>query len=427
MRIPEAKIREALTHPEKLVRDEVLHYFSDCYSPDPDVMPAAIQAIERYGREDAFSRLYPLENLKQTEPTVQWIIRELKAEDQKTSGRPDYTQQLTRILCEADPELLAPRADEIFNASGFNREKTRALQDWLTIAPWSADRCWKELERLSTEWARDPDAEHNYRYASQVVRTLARRQDKATEQKLLDLFAQDVEPSETNPMIWMEVFLAELAGEMRLGAAVPLLVKRLNAPDDVMPEDCEKALAKIGTDAAAAAITDNWAARSWDYRLFASTALENIHTDTTVRKCLELLPTNMELNIRTHLASALLSQFAEESIEPVRQMVEQEAYDTIVMDLKGKLVAVSTVVGVSFPELSAWKHRTEEKRAQIEKRMKEMDASFNSPLPPLPAPAWKAPMPGTNRIVREETRVGRNDPCPCGSGKKFKKCCMKDG
>ena len=23
-----------------------------------------------------------------------------------------------------------------------------------------------------------------------------------------------------------------------------------------------------------------------------------------------------------------------------------------------------------------------------------------------------------------EPRVGRNEPCPCGSGKKFKKCCM---
>ncbi|MBR6467995.1 MAG: SEC-C domain-containing protein, partial [Desulfovibrio sp.] len=22
-------------------------------------------------------------------------------------------------------------------------------------------------------------------------------------------------------------------------------------------------------------------------------------------------------------------------------------------------------------------------------------------------------------------RVGRNDPCPCGSGKKYKKCCGK--
>ena len=24
-------------------------------------------------------------------------------------------------------------------------------------------------------------------------------------------------------------------------------------------------------------------------------------------------------------------------------------------------------------------------------------------------------------------RVGRNDPCPCGSGKKFKNCCMRKG
>jgi SWIM/SEC-C metal-binding protein len=24
---------------------------------------------------------------------------------------------------------------------------------------------------------------------------------------------------------------------------------------------------------------------------------------------------------------------------------------------------------------------------------------------------------------REAPRTGRNDPCPCGSGKKFKKCC----
>jgi len=26
-------------------------------------------------------------------------------------------------------------------------------------------------------------------------------------------------------------------------------------------------------------------------------------------------------------------------------------------------------------------------------------------------------------IKREEAKVGRNDPCPCGSGKKYKKCC----
>ncbi len=28
-------------------------------------------------------------------------------------------------------------------------------------------------------------------------------------------------------------------------------------------------------------------------------------------------------------------------------------------------------------------------------------------------------------MVRNENKIGRNDPCPCGSGKKYKKCCGK--
>ena len=36
----------------------------------------------------------------------------------------------------------------------------------------------------------------------------------------------------------------------------------------------------------------------------------------------------------------------------------------------------------------------------------------------FPLPAYKA-----NRRVK----VGRNEPCPCGSGKKFKKCCLRFG
>jgi hypothetical protein len=27
-------------------------------------------------------------------------------------------------------------------------------------------------------------------------------------------------------------------------------------------------------------------------------------------------------------------------------------------------------------------------------------------------------------FVEDEPKIGRNDPCPCGSGKKYKKCCM---
>jgi len=32
-------------------------------------------------------------------------------------------------------------------------------------------------------------------------------------------------------------------------------------------------------------------------------------------------------------------------------------------------------------------------------------------------------VPGNKPLKRDEDKVGRNDPCPCGSGKKYKKCC----
>jgi preprotein translocase subunit SecA len=46
-----------------------------------------------------------------------------------------------------------------------------------------------------------------------------------------------------------------------------------------------------------------------------------------------------------------------------------------------------------------------------------------------PAVADRGEVPGSQKASQAqpyqnpETKVGRNDPCPCGSGKKYKKCC----
>lgn len=34
-------------------------------------------------------------------------------------------------------------------------------------------------------------------------------------------------------------------------------------------------------------------------------------------------------------------------------------------------------------------------------------------------------VPKPKQVIRETPKVGRNEPCPCGSGKKYKKCCGK--
>ena len=48
------------------------------------------------------------------------------------------------------------------------------------------------------------------------------------------------------------------------------------------------------------------------------------------------------------------------------------------------------------------------------------DAATAAPGRPLQPATAPAPKPAT--VVRDQPKVGRNDPCPCGSGKKYKQC-----
>jgi uncharacterized protein YecA (UPF0149 family) len=45
--------------------------------------------------------------------------------------------------------------------------------------------------------------------------------------------------------------------------------------------------------------------------------------------------------------------------------------------------------------------------------------------PPEPKPAAKPRKPPGKTIHRVGVQAHRNDPCPCGSGKKFKRCCRR--
>jgi preprotein translocase subunit SecA len=60
--------------------------------------------------------------------------------------------------------------------------------------------------------------------------------------------------------------------------------------------------------------------------------------------------------------------------------------------------------------------RREEDDQPVNRRMRRALPS----APDLPA---NGPV---STVRRRGTKVGRNDPCPCGSGKKYKKCCMKN-
>lgn len=61
-----------------------------------------------------------------------------------------------------------------------------------------------------------------------------------------------------------------------------------------------------------------------------------------------------------------------------------------------------------------FEQRYERKREEKEQYRKSLPTEDDPPLPPPP-----------ETIRAEKQEPGRNDPCPCGSGKKYKQCCLK--
>jgi preprotein translocase subunit SecA len=58
--------------------------------------------------------------------------------------------------------------------------------------------------------------------------------------------------------------------------------------------------------------------------------------------------------------------------------------------------------------------RYRERLRKEEEHRKQLPTEEEPKLPPPVEP-----------IHKDRKDIGRNDPCPCGSGKKYKQCCLK--
>ncbi len=67
---------------------------------------------------------------------------------------------------------------------------------------------------------------------------------------------------------------------------------------------------------------------------------------------------------------------------------------------------------------------SEERDREEERRRREQDAIFAAASRSAAGVAARG---GVQSVKRGKPKVGRNEPCPCGSGKKFKKCCGAGG
>jgi hypothetical protein len=428
MRLSADKIKTAILDPDSALRTAAVYYFAGGSSPDPSLMPLVIQAFEKYGI-DAFDFYSFLDSLAQTDESISWICRQLDQIDPEADETADdLFGELVEALRTAEAMLLERHAAEIREVRQLDEGSKAAISNRIQLASLASEALWQKLIELCQSQDLETGAEDDFDFdfGCSIVDALAKYPDQSAGE-VLKILAREEGGD------WLEVMAARLAGAIRLEAATPTLVGFLADPDSWDGASARWALSRIGSDA----VVEELAARYGDEDLRSEIAclFKNIHTDLCVQTCVELLGQEQDEELREWLIISLLMNFATEGIEPARQFVLMREKSPEVLEVRDVLLLACRMLDARFPEFDAWledsQHDVEFLQAWYEEHGygdfiddfddeegfeddDDLDAELDDDFIDQPA----------ETVVRKDEKIGRNDPCPCGSGKKYKKCCL---
>ncbi|MGX6446358.1 YecA family protein [Neobacillus sp. K501] len=189
-----------------------------------------------------------------------------------------------------------------------------------------------------------------------------------------------------------------MIGLLKMEQYIPLLASLLDRDDDVLLEEVSVSLIGFQSDKVVKEVAPYL--RQNDSIIYAASVIENIKSDYAVQALREAYRATKKLDEQDMLAEALCHQFSEEGLPEITEHMKLE-YSSGLVDVEHTVYSYFSILGLDHPELELWR-----------KAALQRETDFRSES-------------GQGVPVRNENKVGRNDPCPCGSGKKYKKCCGK--
>jgi hypothetical protein len=410
-------IKPFMLHEDLDVRARATSSFSDAYSDDPELLPLVLDACEKYGFAENSRYLYDTSRFVVSDATLLRVLRLLEAQDGFTA-----VDSLNRLIVSAPGELLKEHEAAIAANPLVDPDTLRRVRRRIEYQNWSAEQLWEEVQAFSRRSDEAASDDVDFGYAADLIRDLAPHNipDVETICRLI----REPEPKDG----WLELHVFDLAGQRRLSEAVAPLVKRLHEDDDSVLEDSSAALARIGDVEAVRLIRREFPESPYHFRLYAAFLLGWLRHPEVEPTILELLESEKDGDVRLWLCGALCDQLSDRCLEVVGREIDSDP--AVRKELSGVILAVATILGQDLPpEAAEWRALRDRQRASIAKFTSEdSDWDVTEPDPdgigflhddePEDRMSLDVPAP----IRKTGPRVGRNDPCPCGSGKKFKKC-----
>ncbi len=418
------EVKPLLVHQDRTVRKAAVRYFHGTWSRDVELVPLILQAFRTYGADEdivglAFSSQFALDAASMDD-----VLDTLG-----TATDSAAILNLNRTIANAPVELQISHEATILDVPNLMPQTATSFQRRQKFSRQSSSELWIDLQNRAESSEEDQYVDDiDFGYLDDLVAILASHAEPGTE-----AICQMLKSAEESG--WMEVFLVDLIGERRIREAVPLLVDLYQIDADYLLERATIALGKIGDPEAVRLIQSAFAKHSWNFKNYSLGVLGDIKHQDSETAILALLEAEEDMSIRTRLCGQLCRLFSARGVEIALEQI-RFCYDGKLDSLGESLLPVARVLGIDIPEEPEWQAEIEERervRAQRRAEMEELGrrytmakASGRDPFAKLKQTTEPEPSVEPSVTIQNDApRVGRNDLCPCGSGKKFKKCCLR--
>jgi hypothetical protein len=196
------------------------------------------------------------------------------------------------------------------------------------------------------------------------------------------------------------ILIVYIIGLMKLPKYIPFLASLLDRDEDILLEEIADTLVSFQSDEVVEMVLPY--AKKEESSIFAISILSGTKTSLSTKVLKELLVELEDEEDQSLVFEALCHQLSADALPEIEQYMKNDPISYMI-DIEQTVYGFYSVMGEDYPKLNNWKKTVAEKEAEYRK------------------PTGNGLFAGTPILNNE--KVGRNDPCTCGSGKKYKKCC----
>jgi hypothetical protein len=380
------KLEPYLISEDVHVRNFVLHILDDIHQFVPAEWAEKLLQNALENKEQELTNLINADKFSISPQAVKLLIQGMKETDKSR------LHLYKRILDNLEPEIALEYQEELKPYVDKN-----SWDFYRLLLDGDDEQIWEEYGSTSAKLETMSNFNHSLYVRAKLLAKVLMKKGYIDEEEIDLILKEQLEEEYFSFYGIIAVYVIRLR---KLTKYIPVLVSLLDRDEDILLEEVADTLISFQSDEVVKLVLPY--AKKLESSIFAISILSGTKTAFAMKVLKELFFKVEYEDEQDLVFEALCHHLSADALPEIEEYMKTDPV-SFMIEIEETAYGFYKVMGIAHHNLSKWKQIAEDKVSGLNEDLEnERHLSVLTPIQP---------------------KVGRNDPCSCGSGKKYKKCC----